>query len=179
MTTLAPATPGMNNELAHARTAIRAATGALTVEQIAGAVPGRWSIAQILEHLLLGYQANVAALEKALAKGITLAKAPTRRQRLFRLVVIDLGYFPRAEAPESVRPRGSVEAERIREAIDAALVRLDASLDRAAERFGEATPLLRHPYFAALTVRQWRKFHRRHTMHHLRQVRARARIVAR
>ena len=58
--------------------------------------------------------------------------------------------------------------------IDEALVRLDAVLDRAAERFGEGTPLLKHRYFAALTVRQWRRFHRRHTLHHLRQVRARA-----
>jgi len=167
----------MHNDLAHARTAIRATTGALTVEQIARVVPGRWSIGQILEHLILGFEANATALEKAVATGATRAKAPTLLQRLSRLVVINFGYFPRAEAPASVQPRGSVDVERIRETIDAALVRLDATLDRAAERFGERTPLLRHPYFAALTVRQWRVFHRRHTVHHLRQVRARARAA--
>jgi hypothetical protein len=167
----------MHSDLAHARTAIRATTGALTVEQIAREVPGRWSIGQILEHLTLGFEVNTAALEKAVVSGSTRAKAPTLMQRLFRLVVIDFGYFPRADAPEYARPSGSVDVERIREAIDAALVRLDATLDRAAERFGEGTPLLKHPYFAAMTVRQWRRFHRRHTVHHLRQVRARARAA--
>jgi hypothetical protein len=168
----------MHSDLTHARTAARATTGALTVEQIAREVPGRWSIGQILEHLILGFEANTTALEKALASGATRATAPTLAQRLSRLLVIDLGYFPRAEAPASVQPRGSVDVGSVREVLDAALVRLDATLDRAAERFGEGTPLLRHPYFAALTVRQWRKFHRRHTLHHLRQVRARARAAA-
>jgi hypothetical protein len=120
---------------------------------------------------------NTTALEKAIALGATRARRPTLAQRLSRFLVVDLGYFPRAEAPEYARPRGSVDVERIREAIDAALVRLDATLDRAAERFGEGTPLLRHPFFAAMTVRQWRTFHRRHTLHHLRQVRARVRAA--
>ena len=164
----------MDADLAHARAAIRAATCDLTVERIAREVPGRWSIGEILEHLLLGFETNVAALEKALAAGATLASRPTFVQLLTRILVVDFGYFPRAQAPNSVQPRGSVGAEQVREAIDEALVRLDAVLDRAAERFGEGTPLLKHRYFAALTVRQWRRFHRRHTLHHLRQVRARA-----
>ena len=42
-------------------------------------------------------------------------------------------------------------------------------------RFGDRTPLLNHPYFAGMSVRQWRKFHWRHTVHHMKQV---SRIVA-
>ena len=164
----------MDADLARARAAIRATTGDLTVERIAREVPGRWSIGQVLEHLLLGFETNVAALEKALAAGATLASRPTFVQLLTRILVVDLGYFPRVQAPNSVQPRGSVGADRVREAIDEALVRLDTVLARAAERFGEDTPLLKHRYFAALNVRQWRRFHRRHTLHHLRQVRARA-----
>jgi hypothetical protein len=164
----------MDADLARARAAIRATTGDLTVERIAREIPGRWSIGQILEHLLLGFETNVAALEKALAAGTTLASRPTFVQLLTRILVVDLGYFPRVQAPNSVQPRGSVGADRVREAIDEALVRLDTVLARAAERFGEDTPLLKHRYFAALNVRQWRRFHRRHTLHHLRQVRARA-----
>lgn len=163
----------MDRDLARARTAIRTTTGALTTEDIGRPVEGRWSIGEILEHLTLGFEVNTKALERAISSESTLARTPTLVQRAWRLLVIDLGYFPRAEAPESVRPRGSVEAEHSREAIDEALVRVDATLDRAAERFGVGTPLLKHPYFGALTVRQWRRFHWRHTVHHLRQVRAR------
>jgi hypothetical protein len=163
--------------LTRARTAVSTATGALTAEQIARPVEGRWSIGEILEHLTLSFQANAGALERAVASGATRAKPPTVVQRLSRLVVIGPGYFPRAQAPEAVRPRGTVEVERSREAIDEALVRLDAALVSAAERFGDNVPLLRHQYFGALTVRQWCRFHWRHTLHHLRQVRARARAA--
>jgi hypothetical protein len=85
-----------------------------------------------------------------------------------------LGYFPRARAPEVVYPRGSVPAERSREATVEALAAVDSALARAAERFGLATPLLKHAFFGAMTVPQWRKFHFRHTAHHMRQVRERA-----
>ena len=38
--------------------------------------------------------------------------------------------------------------------------------------FGDSVPVSNHPFFAGLTVRQWRKFHWRHAQHHMKQVRA-------
>ncbi len=164
----------MDAYLQRARAEIEAATGHLTVEQIGREVPGKWSVAQILEHLTLTFRLNVSALEKALATGDTMARRPTLYQRLSRELVITVGYFPRAQAPVLVTPSGSIPPEEARAAIAAALAALDAALVRAAERFGERTPLLKHAFFAALTVPQWRKFHWRHTCHHMRQVRARS-----
>ena len=166
----------MDLHLKRAHDEIAAATGHLTVEQLARSVGGKWSPALILEHLTLTFRLNVSALEKALAAGETKARRPGLRQRLGRMLVLDLGFFPRASAPEAVVPSGSIPPDQVRAAIAEALVTLDATLERAAERFGEGTPLLRHAFFAAMTVPQWRRFHWRHARHHMRQVRERARL---
>jgi hypothetical protein len=164
----------MDPYLLAAGDAIEAATSELTVAQVERLVPDRWSVAQILEHLTMTFRINVAGLDKALAAGETKAAHPSLVQWLSRLLVVDIGYFPRAQAPAAVQPTGAIPAAESRQAIGTALAALDEALDRAAARFGERTPLLRHAFFAGLTVRQWRKFHWRHTLHHMRQVRQRA-----
>jgi hypothetical protein len=163
----------MDNHLKRAQDEIVAASGHLTVEQLTRSTGWEWSPALILEHLTLTFRLNVSALEKALAAGATKARRPGLRQWLGRVLVLDIGYFPPARAPEAVVPSGSIPPEEVRAAIAKALTVLDATLDRAAERFGANTPLLRHAFFAAMTVPQWRKFHWRHTCHHMRQVRRR------
>lgn len=163
----------MDDYLRRADEAITAATDRLSVEQIARTVPGKWSTAEILEHLTLTFALNIRSLEKALAAGDTKSARPTVFQWLSRIVVINIGWFPPSRAPELVTPHGSIEPGRSRAAIHEALATLDLTLARAAERFGLTAPLLRHAFFAGLSVPQWRKFHWRHTCHHMRQVRKR------
>ena len=55
----------------------------------------------------------------------------------------------------------------------AALDDLDVAFARVAERFGERTPFMNHPYFAGLDVRAWRRFTLVHTRHHVGQIRER------
>jgi len=160
---------------ARALAAIDEAAGALDVAAIARPVSGRWSIAEILEHLTLAFKANAVALEKPLVSGELRARKPDLKQRFFRTLVIRFGYFPRVEAPEVTRPSGTIPPERSLAALRDALTTLDAMLTRVAARFGEDVPVTNHPYFAGLTVRQWRAFHCRHTLHHMQQVRERAR----
>ena len=151
---------------------IDAATGRLPVEVIVRPAEGKWSIAQILEHLALAFSANATALEKALASGELRARTPRVSQVLGRVLVIDFGYFPRVPAPEATRPSG-IEPERSLLSVRDALLRVGSVLTRVGSRFGEAVRVANHPYFGGLTVRQWRKFHWRHTCHHTRQIRAR------
>ena len=151
------------------------AAGGLDVATVARPAGDRWSIAEILEHLTLAFRGNGRALEKALASGELRARRPRLRQRLGRILVVDLGYFPRARAPEMTTPSASIPPESSLDAAREALVALDATLDRVASRFGEDVAVSNHPYFAAMSVRQWRKFHWRHTRHHARQIRERAR----
>jgi hypothetical protein len=153
---------------------IDAAAGPLTPDGLARPVEGRWSIAEILEHLTLAFTLNRAALEKSLASGELRARRPRLTQRLGRILVIDVGYFPRVEAPEMTRPTAGISPESSLASVRDALIAVDATLTRVGARFGEAVFVANHPYFAGLTVPQWRKFHWRHTRHHMRQVRARA-----
>jgi hypothetical protein len=164
----------MDRYLQRAYDEIAAATAHLTIEQLARSADGKWSPALILEHLTLTFRLNVSALEKAMASGVTKARKPTLSQWVARVLVLDVGYFPRANAPEGVVPSGSIAPADVRAAIAEALAVLDATLDRAAARFGTGTPLLRHAFFAAMTVPQWRRFHWRHACHHMKQVRARS-----
>lgn len=152
---------------------IENAAGTLPAEVIVRPVEGKWSIAQILEHLVLAFAANASALEKALMSGELRARKPGVRQVMGRMLVLDLGYFPRVAAPERTLPRGT-DPEQSLPAIREALIRVDSALTAAADRFGEDVRVANHPYFAGLTVRQWRKFHWRHTCHHMSQVRRRS-----
>ena len=159
---------------AAATRALERAAGALDTVTIARPAEGRWSIANILEHLTLAFRANRAAIDKALASGETRGRKPRILQAVGRVLVVDLGYFPRVEAPESTRPSGTIPPQETVAALREALAALDASLSRAADRFGEKARVANHPYFGGMTVPQWRKFHWRHTVHHMRQVRRRA-----
>lgn len=160
----------MDAFLRSALAAVDDVVGPLDVDTIARPEVGRWSIADILEHLTLAFTLNAATFEKALASGHVRGRAPALTQRLARILVVDLGYFPRVEAPEGTRPHGSIPADRSLAALRKAIATLDAALTRVAARFGERVLVANHPYFAGLTVSQWRKFHWRHTLHHMRQV---------
>ena len=165
----------MHSHLQQALGAIEQATAGLTVEHITRPVPGKWSVAEILDHLRLAFAFSAQALERVVESGQPKARRPGASQWLARTLVIDVGYFPRARAPESATPSGSVPPDQIVGATREALVAVDGALTRAAARFGEDTPVLNHPYFAGLSPRQWRKFHWRHTVHHMEQVRQRVR----
>ena len=163
----------MDRYLILAREAIDQAAGGLSNSTLASPVDGKWSVAQILEHLTLTFTANAAAMEKALASGTLRARAPTWAQWMGRIIVLELGYFPRVRAPETTVPSGRIPVERSVAAIREGLTSVDAALTAVAARFGEDAVVMNHPYFAGMTVPQWRKFHWRHTLHHMRQVRAR------
>lgn len=162
-----------NRYFEETREAIETAVEGLTPDAIAREVPGRWSIGEILEHLTLSFTANAAALEKALASGELRARRPGIKETLVRMLVMDIGYFPRAKAPETTRPTRSIPPERSVSAILEAFSKNHATLARVSERFGDEVRVANHPYFSGLTVPQWRKFHWQHTRHHMRQVRDR------
>jgi uncharacterized protein DUF1569 len=166
----------MDSYLRSALHSIEEVTGRLDADAIAPPAEGRWSIADIFEHLTLAFTANAATLEKMLVSGESRARAPRLKERLARILVVDIGYFPRADAPEMTRPRGSIPPGQSVTAIRQAITDLDATLTRVAARFGDGVRVANHPYFAGLSVLQWRKFHWRHTVHHMRQVRARLRL---
>lgn len=132
---------------------------------------GKWCLAEVVEHLALAYEGTVKGMRRVLAAGAPMSTPPSPRQRLFKFIIVRVGYFPTGrEAPRQVVPRGVALEEAVGRA-HAALDALDAALNDAAARFGARRMLMNHPILGAFSVQDWRRFHRVHTSHHARQLR--------
>lgn len=163
----------MNPTLRQAMDLVEETTRGLSVDQLSRHVPGKWSIAEILEHLVMAFDGTASAAERALTEGTPRTRPPGLKEFLARTLVIDIGYFPRVKAPKEAQPAGAIPAAQAVQALRAAIASADDAFARAAARFGERTPVVNHPYFGGLSVDQWRRFHLRHTEHHMKQVRER------
>src|ERR1700685_830100 len=79
----------------------------MNAEDLTSHPEGKWSTAQVLEHLYLSYSGTVKGFERCLEAGKPLARAPTLKGRARAVVVTELGRFPTGrQAPERTRPRG-------------------------------------------------------------------------
>ena len=162
----------MDGYLARALDDIERTVGGVSPAALGYGPPGKWTGCEVLEHLTLAFTGTRVGVEKAVSSGELRTRVPLLRQRLGRMMVIDFGYFPRVNAPEITVPRGTIPAHQSVDAITGALRAMDLALTGAEERFGPRALLANHPYFGGLTAPQWRKFHWRHTRHHLKQIRA-------
>ena len=149
----------------------------LSAEQWHAAPKGKWSAAEIFEHLLLTFTATTEGTLKAMQAGQPMCREVTLRDRLGRFYVARLGVFPRGmQAPRHVVPKHGIDADALRRFYDA-LVAMDATLSDAERRFGAKTQILDHPILGPFTAQEWRQFHRVHAYHHFRQLAARRNTV--
>lgn len=133
----------------------------------------RWSIQQIVEHLLLTYVSTEEAIGGRMARGRPTRSKPKLMQRIAQYTVVRLGYFPRGrKAPALVVPPAETEpvsgeelAHRVREQ----LLRLHELCNDAEKVFGEKR-CVSHHVLGPLSVAQWRRFHLVHGEHHARQI---------
>ena len=139
---------------------------------------GKWSGGQILEHLRLTYTGTTKGLLKVLEGAQSLGGKPTWPDRLRTFVVTRVGYIPaNGIAPHPTVPGTGLTQHSIRRFYDA-LVAMDATLSDAERRFGSRTKILDHPKLGLLNAAEWRRFHRRHAKHHLKQAAERIRIAS-
>jgi hypothetical protein len=159
--------------LRHLAESLNRTAGGLSVDHLAHRPAGKWSIAEILDHLGRTYSGTVRGAERALDAGRPLARQPSLRERMLVLLVVEAGYFPSGrKAPRVAEPIGVAAADALAIARDH-LQRMDDVLERAALKFGSNVGFLDHPVLGPLSIRQWRRFHWIHTCHHLRQIMAR------
>lgn len=136
---------------------------------------GKWTAAQIVEHLALSLQGSADGFEKRRARDPMRRRPLTRLQRLGRLCVMHLGWFPPfLSAPELVVPEPHVDR-----------AAAEAHFRRGVERTEELARLLlparahdvfvKHPGLGDLTLPEWMAFHVIHSQHHARQIRRRVR----
>ena len=66
----------MDSYLQRLQQAIESATRGMTIEDLTRHPEGKWSAAEILEHLFLTYTGTIKGFERCLAAGKPLARSP-------------------------------------------------------------------------------------------------------
>jgi hypothetical protein len=161
---------GVDSYLKRLQEAIAAATQGMNSADLTRHPDGKWSTAEVLEHLYLTYTGTVKGFERCLQEGKPLARAATLKDRASALVVTGFGYLPEGrKAPERTTPRG-MAAEEVVNAIGAQIAAMDEIISKCEARFGKRVRVLDHPVLGPLTTRQWRKFHWVHGRHHVKQI---------
>ena len=84
----------MAPELEQIRREVERITHGWTDTQWYRAPPGKWTTAQIFEHLLLTYTGTTKGLRRALDNGTVTASVSTLPHRVRKFAVTKLGYMP-------------------------------------------------------------------------------------
>jgi hypothetical protein len=159
---------GMDSYLQQTFDAIEQATAGITADELAWHPEGKWSAAEILEHLTLTYSGTAKGMQRVLSADGNGAQQRTLKNRLFAFVVTGIGYMPTGrKSPAMVVPAGT-QADPVG-AILRNLKEMDEVLSDVERTKGLRARVV-HPVIGPLTVRQWRKFHFVHTRHHMKQV---------
>lgn len=136
----------------------------------------RWNAEQIVGHLLLTYRSTGNLLRKRMEIGQPVGELETLTQRFLQWLVIERGYFRKGvKAPVFTLPEKAgweaMSGDELVAELRAGLAELDGVLNECEAKFGR-NAVGTHFIFGPLTAVQWRRFHRVHGMHHLKQVKA-------
>lgn len=161
----------MDATLAKLHSILSSSISGMNPDQLTRHPEGKWSSAEILEHLNLSYLGTIKGLQRCLDTGTASASPDRSRMRWQRLILIRGGYFPRGrKSPERVMPRGA-PAQQVAKQILENVARMNAVIQECETRFGRGKPLADHPVLGPLTAAEWRKFHLVHAKHHAKQIR--------
>lgn len=156
--------------LQQARDAIDRAIEGMTEEQLSWHSEGKWSSAGILEHLSLAYGRTTERMKPVAQQGTIEVRRATFKERVGGLIVLKLGRIPAGrKAPEGLSPKGASPGQAIT-SIRQNLSAMDEVFKQCEARFGDRKIVLVHAILGPLSVRDWRRFHCVHTLHHMRQI---------
>ena len=126
----------MDSYLQRLQDALTSATRGMTFEDLARHPEGKWSAAEVLEHLYLTYTRTLKGFERCLAAGKPLARSPRPKERLSVAVVLGAGYMPGGrQAPSNTRPRG-MPAEKVVAEIGPKISAMDQLIAQCEARYG-------------------------------------------
>ena len=136
--------------------------------------PDAWTVQQIVEHLMLSYESTAKIMEVRLAKGTPTKARASARHLAVQFTIASLGVFPNGhKAPEIVQPGTSKmikDGDALAAVFAASLYAMDDRLG-AVERALGTGRCVTHALLGPMSIAQWRRFHRTHGRHHLKQVR--------
>src|SRR5438876_10584713 len=106
----------MNSYLQQARELIEIATKGMSHDELAWhPAEGKWSTANILQHLMLTFSGTAKGLSRVLQAGAPQVRRQTWKDRGMVVVVVNAGYFlVGRQAPKGVVPHGIVPEEAVR-----------------------------------------------------------------
>ena len=136
--------------------------------------PEKWSIQQIVEHLLNTYRSSIPAIQARVEKRSGSRARPTLRQKIGQLLILKLGIFPRGrQAPAAVAPTQPLtvqSGDELASRVSAELRKLNDVTARGQHIFGDRRAVS-HIILGPLSMKQWRRFHLIHGLHHIKQIR--------
>jgi hypothetical protein len=163
----------MDAWLERLRKEIAGVTAGLSDADWRRAPQGRWTSAQIVEHLGRSYGSTAKLLELSLAAGRPEIRSAKLLETVLRGLIVNIGFFPSgAQAPAMVVPKGNDGPAALARAMEN-LERMDTALTVAEEKWGNGL-IATHFRLGPMSASDWRKFHYVHGCHHLKQVRKRA-----
>ena len=135
--------------------------------------PGKWTPAQIVEHLALGLTMSAETLLKRRNHAPMTRRRRTPAEHVATFFIFGLRWFPPGrKAPERTTPAPAVSRAQAEGHFLAALELWD-QIDRALLPERRNNLFAKHPRMGDLTVEEWMRFHRIHARHHARQIRDR------
>lgn len=134
------------------------------------APPGKWTPAQIVEHLALGMNWSADKFRERSARAPMVRRRRTLVERLARFFILGLGWYPQGfKAPEGARPAEDVSRESAEAHFRAGLAKWH-ELERLLLPARRDDLFVKHPRLGDLTLSEWMRFHTSHARHHATQI---------
>jgi hypothetical protein len=134
---------------------------------------GKWTAAQIVQHLALSLEASGRSFEERRAKPPMRRRPRTALERLGYLLVLQIGWVPSGrQAPTPTRPAEWPDARAVERQLREGVARF-LSLERELLPARRDDLFVRNPALGDLTLPEWLRFHVRHCAHHAWQIRTR------
>jgi len=132
---------------------------------------GKWTPAQIIEHLALSFDLSARGFEQAPPP--RPRRARTLLEQVAAFLVFRLGWIPPGvESPRRATPATRIEASKAEQHLRAALARW-ATLASGPPGDRRPAGFVRHPRLGDLDFDEWLRFHAWHCRHHAKQIRRR------
>ena len=137
------------------------------------APPGKWTPAQIVEHLALALEMSATTFAARRTKEPMARRATTLREKVGKVFTFGIGRFPPGlKAPERTTPPPRVDGQAAEAHFRAAVAAWEA-VERDLLPSKRDDLFVKHPRLGDLTLEEWGRFHVVHSRHHARQIRAR------
>lgn len=134
---------------------------------------GKWSPAQIVQHLALSLEGSGRAFQERRAKPPMQRRPRSVRERLGYFLVLGIGWVPSGrQAPTPTRPVERPDARAVERQLRDGVARFQA-LERELLPSRRDDLFVKNPALGDLTLPEWLRFHVRHCAHHARQIRTR------